>query len=259
MDWVGKGMGIMEAENNRLSLVSKLDTRGVVMSRDIEAVRLVLEMGAITVEQAYQLVWKIDGSKGSRYAEDRMLFLTRSQFITRVKTPYSKRYFYKGTRQGLDLVQSQCPDFCLTTLAPVSIPEIPHVDGLTNLRAAIKMSGRFKEGVKWWQSDRELRVDPIFPKERMWDAIPVALWITKSGRRIAVEFERTRKGSTRLLAKVTRLDQELNQADSAFDLILWVSSPGAAADLKRVINGRAKHEFRLMPDMMAELLGQQGE
>ena len=251
-------LGGKTVEFDKLKFGSASLVSGVVMSRVIDAVRLVLEMGVVNVDQAYRLIWWKDGSRGSRQAEKRMLFLERSQFITRVQTPYSKRCFYKGTRQGLDLVQSQCSDFCLTTLAPVSIPEVPHVDGLTNLRAAIKMSGRFKDGIKWWQSDRELRVDPNFPSVRMWDAIPDALWITKSGRRIAVEFERTRKGSTKLLAKVTRLDQELNRSDSAFDLILWVSSPGAAPDLKRVIHGRANHEFRLLPDMMTDLLGKNG-
>jgi hypothetical protein len=210
-------------------------------------------MGLVNVDQIYQLIWKKDGSKGSRYAEERMLFLERSKFLIRVKTPYSKRAFFKGTRQGLALVQSEFQDFCLTSLAPISMAEIPHTDGLTNLRVAIKNSGRFKEGTRYWQSDRELRVDPKFPKERMWDALPDALWITKSGRRIAIEYERTRKGAPKLLSKIQRLDQEVMRSDRAFDLVLWVSSPGAMPDLKRVLNGRPNHELRLLSEILTEL------
>ena len=106
--------------DDRSAVVSRSDFRGVIVSRDIEAVRLVLEMGVVTALQAYRLIWWNKDSKGSRYAEERMLFLERAQFLTRVQTPYSKRLFYKGTRQGLELVQSTDPRFCLTTREPMT-------------------------------------------------------------------------------------------------------------------------------------------
>lgn len=231
----------------------------VITDRDVLALRIVLQMGVLTVGQAYQLVWWTSESKSKRYAERRMSFLTESGFLTRTVTPYSRSRFHRATRSALDLVQSQFPDFCLTTLAPVSTPEIPHSDGLAELRCLIKINGRFQNPDNFWKSDRELRVDPDFPKERLFDSIPDAIWTTKSGKRIAVEYERTRKSGPRILAKAQALDRELSRSDRVFDLVLWMVSPGTAPDVKRVIGARAHHTVKFLADLKFELTTTKGE
>ena len=83
--------------------------------------------------------------------------------------------------------------------------------------------------------------------------MPDALWITKSGKRVAIEFERTRKGITRIRKKVEGLDQELNRSDRAFDVVLWVSIDGAYRDLKCAIGARDTQTLRTVAEFLKEL------
>ena len=113
----------------------------------------------------------------------------------------------------------------------------------------------FRNGkIKSWITDRMMLVDPTFPRERFEITVPDAIWTTKeSERRIAVEYERTRKGRSRVKAKVDAYERELVRPDRRIDLVLWVAAPGSYQDLKTVLVNHPSHQLRTLQQFIREL------
>ena len=137
----------------------------------------------------------------------------------------------------------------MVPLASPAINEIPHADRLTELRLATLHAGKCVS----WKSDRELAIDPAFPRERFYGLIPDAVWTTPSDRRIAVEYERTRKGVARVRSKVETFSRELARPDRVFDLVLWVAAPGAYQDLAGILRTHPSQRLRRFEQFTAEL------
>lgn len=228
----------------------KEKVRGIVTERDLLAMSWICEQGCMTVDQLWRGIWWNDTSRGPRYAYERVLFLERAGFLEKVKTPYSLKSYFKARKRAYNLLSTRGEGVSLIPTQKAPLNETLHVDGLTEMRLAAFRSGK----VKSWITDRMLLVDPTFPRERFEITVPDAIWTLKeSERRIAVEYERTRKGRSRVKAKVDAYERELARPDRRIDLVLWVAAPGSFADLKAVLVNHPKHQLRTLHQFLLEL------
>jgi hypothetical protein len=241
----------MEAEISagKKSKEGKRKIAGVVTARDVKACLWVCEQGCMTVDQIWRAVWWSDASRGPRYAYERVLFLERAGFLTRVQTNFSLKSYFRATRAAQELAGTSGETHGMVPLASPAVNEIPHADQLTELRLAVLAAGRCAS----WKPDRVLAIDPTFPRERFYGLIPDAIWTTPSGKRIAVEYERTRKGVARVRTKVEALSREMARPDRAIDLVLWVAAPGAYQDLEGLLQSHPGQRLRQMEQFLAEL------
>lgn len=229
---------------------------GVATERDALACRFVCEQGVMTVEQLWRAVWWSPESNSPRYAYDRVSFLERAGFLVGIRTAYSLKTFFKATRMAQELAMSHGEGPSLIPLATPPQNEIGHSDGLTELRLAVIRAdklGSAADGAAPWRTDRVLAVDPAFPKERFYGHMPDAIWTTQSGKRVAVEYERTRKVVSRLRLKVETFSREIARPDRAFDLVLWIGVPGTLPTLTQALASHPAQKLRTMGDFIAEL------
>lgn len=225
---------------------------GVLTERDAIACRWVCEQGVMTVDQLWRAVWAGESLKSPRYTYERVSFLTRAGFLIGMRSPYSLKVFYKATRHAQDLAHS-IGDGNVPLLAP-SLPEIPHADGLTEIRLSVVRAGKLsKEKSAPWQTDRMLAIDPAFPRERFYGNMPDAVWTTGSGRRVAIEYERTRKAKLRVKLKVEAFSREIGRQDRVFDTVLWITSSGTERMLREMTTSHPAHKVRLMHEFFSEL------
>ena len=224
--------------------------KGVVTERDLLALRWISEQGAMTVDQLWRAVWWSDQTRGPRYAYERVLFLERAKFLEKVKTPYSLKSYFKARKRAYNLLSTKTEGVRCIPTARTPLNETLHVDGLTEIRLAAIRSGKVRD----WVTDRMLLADPTFPRERFEITVPDAIWTTQeSGRRIAVEYERTRKGRSRVKAKVDAYERELTRPDRMIDLVLWVAAPGSYQDLKAVLTNHPHHQLRTLSQFISEV------
>lgn len=203
----------------------------------------------MTVDQLWRAVWWSDASRGPRYAYERVLFLERAGYLDRVATDHSLKFYFRATRQGQELVGTSDEAQGMVPLASPAINEIPHADRLTEIRLSVLRAGKIAS----WKTDRVLAIDATFPRERFYRLIPDALWTTPSGKRIAVEYERTRKGVARVRTKVEALSREIARPDRAIDLVLWVAERGAYQDLESVLSTHPAQRLRTFHQLVTEL------
>ena len=231
----------------------KRGTGGVITIRDALACQWVCESGVMNSDQLWRAVWGMTEdnlpSISSRYAHERVMFLARSGLLTGMRTSFSLKTYFKATKAAQDLAMSRGGGK-LTPLASPPPNEIPHEHGLTELRLAVAQAGK----AKLWTTDRLLAIDPKFPKERFTGGLcPDAIWVTQSGKRVAVEYERTRKGSGRVRNKVDSFTREMSRPDRLFDLVLWVAEPGAYQDLDQVVRTHQNQKLKTMDQLLREL------
>ena len=243
-------MGAEQKPGIETKKIRKEKVRGVVTDRDLDALRWICEQGCMTVDQLWRAVWWNDQSRGPRYAYERVLFLERAGFLEKVKTPYSLKSYFKARKRAYNLLSTRGEGVRCIPTQKTPLNETLHVDGLTEIRLAVFRSGKLRD----WVTDRMLQVDPTFPRERFEITVPDAIWTTQeSGRRIAVEYERTRKGRSRVKAKVDAYERELARPDRRIDLVLWVAAPGSFADLKAVLVNHPNHQLRELRQFLLEL------
>lgn len=242
--------GFNKSRQIRVSVVS-----GVVTDRDTRALSWVIEQGVMTVDQIFRAVYASETTKSSCYAYKRVRFLEDSKFLVSVSSPDRKERFLKASRHAQKLLSAKGVEGVTRTLNTPTLSEIPHASVLTEIRIEILKSGKHGVG-QWWRSEGSLLEDDSFPSARFRDLMPDAVWVTKSGKRVAIEFERTRKGITRIRKKVEGLDLELNRSDRVIDLVLWVAVDGGVTrDLKSAIGTRDTQELRTVDEFLRELRG----
>jgi hypothetical protein len=203
----------------------------------------------MTVDQLWRAVWWSDASKSARYAYDRVLFLERSGFLEPIRTPFSLKTYFKATRMARELAEQVGEGMAPIPLCAPPLSEIPHTDGLTELRLGTLRAGR----AAIWKTDRVLAIDPAFPRERFYSHLPDAIWTTPRGQRIAVEYERTRKGVARLRQKVEAFAREMARPDSAFDRVLWIGVPATFSELRTVLASHPEQTLRTVERFYMEL------
>jgi hypothetical protein len=206
----------------------------------------------MTADQLYRAVWWSPESRSGTYAYNRIGFLSRAGFLKGDRTSYSLKIYYKATKLAHDAASEIVSGDTIIPLHHPKESETLHTDGLTELRLAVLRAGR---GTRW-QADRSLAIDASFPRERFYGHIPDAIWTTPSGKRVAVEYERTRKGIARVRAKVEAFARELARPDRVFDRVLWVGEGGALSTLRVVLSSRPEQMLRTREEFLSEITPQ---
>lgn len=225
--------------------------RGVLTARDRIACRWVCEQGVMTVDQLWRAVWWSNESQSARYAYDRVKFLSDAGFLVGVRTHFSLKVYFKATKLAQsvteELLDAQSGE--MVPLASPKISEVPHADGLTELRLMTLRANKCTS----WKTDRVLVLDAAFPKERFYGHLPDAIWTTPLGRRIAVEYERTRKGVGRVRKKVEAFGREMARHDRAFDRVLWVAGPGVLPSVRAALGNQPNQFLRTLGTFREEI------
>lgn len=168
-----------------------------------------------------------------------------------MRTNFSLKVYFKVTKLAQcvaeELLDAQSGE--MVPLASPKISEVPHADGLTELRLMTLKANKCAS----WKTDRVLVLDAAFPRERFYGHLPDAIWTSHSGRRIAVEYERTCKGVGRVRKKVEAFGREMARSDRVIDLVLWVAEPGAYQDLEGIPKAHPAHRLRTTDYFMAEI------
>ncbi|MGK5088063.1 hypothetical protein WDW86_10945 [Bdellovibrionota bacterium FG-2] len=252
---LGVVMELLETKETGIEKISRGVSRGVVTERDAGALRWVCEQGAMSVDQLWRAVWSCDGaSQSPRYAYERVRFLEQSGFLEGVRINHSLKTYFRATRKAVEVVSAHAQVGRLIPTARTPTNEIPHVDVLTEVRLAAQRAGKVSD----WLTDRMLILDPKFPRDRF--AVPDAIWVTKgTGRKIAVEHERTRKKRTRVKDKADLLARELTRADRMVELVLWIAAPGLYRELEMVLSGYPNQRLRTLDQFLSELPGSSGD
>ena len=224
-------------------------SKGVITERDVLALQWVCEQGLMTIDQFWRAIWWNQKSKGPRYAYERILLLERNGFLEKIKTPFSQKFYFRATKSGIGLASDRMQDCSIIPIFQTPSQQIPHVDLLTELRLIVSQA----EKIGSWATDRVLMTDLDFPKDRFHISVPDVLWVTKKGRRIAIEYERTSKAISRVRAKVQSYERELLRQDSLIDLVLWISSPVTHKTLSSLLVGKSKQRLRTFNELKMEL------
>ena len=222
---------------------------GVLTDRDRLACQWVCEQGAMTADQLYRAVWWSPESRSGTYAYNRIGFLSRAGFLKGARTSYSLKIYYKATKLAHDAASEIVSGDTIIPLHHPKESETLHTDGLTELRLAVFRAGRSTR----WQTDRTLVLDAKFPKERFYGHLPDAVWTMPSGKRVAVEYERTRKGTARVRAKVEAFARELARPDRVFDRVLWVGEGGALPTLRILLSSHPEQMLRTREEFLSEI------
>jgi hypothetical protein len=206
-----------------------------ITKKDLKALQWIAEQGAMNVDQLRKVFY---GGKTNRWAYQRLAELLSLNLIEKIEQCYFNQAFYRITPKAHNLL-------CSPSINPIKIVpmqrlkeiELPHYSALTDIRIHVERSGK----VVSWTSDRVLALDPTFPKNRFKETHPDAMYVTKSGRRMAVEFERTKKSRKRVLSKIRAYIEELMRKDRFVDFVVWIVTTNAqqeAYSLARVSNAQ---------------------
>lgn len=209
--------------------------RGRVTEKDQQALRWIAEQGIMTVDQLWRGIWKTGEMKSSRYAYLRVQFLSQLGWIKKGRSPYLMGAHCVLTKKGASFLAGTRLGSCLP-VGSVPVSEILHFYFLTEARLRLTELNR----VVSWKTDRVMAVDPLLRGSRIFKYLPDALWTDANGIRTAIEYERSRKGKTRLKLKVDAFALELIRPDRLFDQVLWIAEAGPMQDLRKVLGPRTQ-------------------
>lgn len=237
-------------ENTDSHKKKNTEINGVITEREKQACQWICEQGAMTVDQLWRAVWSRAELTTGNYVYRRIAFLEKTGFLAKIRTSKSRKTFFKATRRGHEIASE-------LGLAPLHAPregEITHTEGLTEIRLAVIKAGRLDiHGEYAWRTDRVLNIDPQFHRERFYQHLPDAIWRTASGKKIAIEYERTRKSPTRVRQKIEAFSREMSRSDREFDMVLWITTPGVEVMVRGLILNHPNHVIRSMNEFMSEL------
>jgi hypothetical protein len=167
--------------------------------------------------------------RSQRHLYRRVEFWVENRLVQGFKEPGSKRLYLSITRRGISAVE-------LRSERPIPYPappkaELAHTLALTEFRLAAEAAGK----VTRWVSDRSLRLLPEFPA-RLGNYCPDAYWATRSGKRIFLEYERTRKTKARRQEKFLHFAQEMGRPDRYMDMVVWVADGASREMLESIVH-----------------------
>ncbi|MEO5968678.1 MAG: replication-relaxation family protein [Bdellovibrionia bacterium] len=192
-----------------------------ISGNDLKAFQWMAEQGAMSVEQLWHAIWK---TNDSTYPFKRVKRIVDHGFLERLPRTFGGSRYYRITHKAYDLLCD--PRLKIQTKIPIQRikpSELPHCSALTDLRISVENSGK---GIVW-TSDRVLALELKNTRLRSRVLCPDAIYLTKKGERVAVEYERTRKVRSRVLKKIHSYTQELLRADRFIDHVVWIVDPQA--------------------------------
>lgn len=187
---------------------------------DLSCLKWIGEQGTVTLEQLGRGLGTKWLERGWRYFYRRAEFWKHQRLVRIIRAEKGRQLYFslseRGRRQVSDATGCVVPP-------PPSPAELIHTLRLTEFRIAAERADRVKE----WVSDRFVPLLPDFPKNRLAEFHPDALWVTKAGTRILIEYERTWKTLKRRTEKARAFAREMAMTDRFMDRVVWVAEPAA--------------------------------
>jgi hypothetical protein len=225
--------------------IGKGKKSGWLSANDVGCLKFIGEQGTVTVNQ----IWRRNGGEDRdslRHLYRRVEGLIETGVLKSFAEGKSHLRFLSLSRKGAELVHEM-------TGSPVPYPppprvELRHTVALTEFRLAATESGR----VSRWLSDRVLKLSNDFPS-RLGNYCPDAYWVTKSGKRIFLEYERTRKTKARRQEKFHCFSQEMGRADRYMDMVVWVADGASREMLEGIVRVTPNQKVLSTNGFLAEL------
>lgn len=216
----------------------------IIMDRDVDIIKYVYEMKFCAGIDVYEMFFRGDGGKSSRYALIRMKKLADEGFLVVFKNKLYRSSFYYISEKGLNLIRDRFRDHFFPKRAPTKMDTryFEHDCYVTKCRSALKKEGLASE----WISERVL-IHDIFTKNGEYQSkymlqnlknssIPDGLFKTRKGERCAFELEFTLKSTRELRQKLTVLNSEAKLTNGLFSRVLIVAgSLKIESALKKII------------------------
>jgi hypothetical protein len=183
--------------------------------RDKRAVLFVVEQGFATIEQLWRAGW--GDQRTASYAYERLALLERAGFLKSFKLENSPLKIYRSSGMGRYLVSgiSQNP----IPMTDISQSVATHQIELNQVRLALE-----SKGLKNWRSAESLIIDPSF-KKLGGRHVPDGFYISSTGVRTAVEYDRTLRKKERVKERLSDYLAELMSPDRSFDRLVYLVSP----------------------------------
>jgi hypothetical protein len=221
-----------------------------ITERDRLCGEFVVEQGFATIEQLWRVAW--GDQKSASYVYDRVLALERSGFLKPVKVDGVSFKIVSPTAKFRQLVASfsQHP----TPLMNASKDIVFHQLELNELRILFQ-----EKGLTNWRSAECLAVDPSFKKIGT-RHVPDAFYVTSSGTRTAIEYDRTLRKKDRIKDRLSSYVVELMSPDRNIDRLIYLVAPAYLKTYQQIFDqsfGGIKGKFVLktMDEFKKELAG----
>lgn len=227
--------------------LGKGEKSGWLSANDIECLEFISFQGIVTIEQLWRaVVNRYSQGRSQRHLYRRVEFWLEHRIVQSFKEPGSKRVYLSISRRGIEAIQ-------LRSSRPLPYPpppktELAHTLALTEFRLAAEEAGK----VTRWVSDRCLRLCPEFPA-RLGNYCPDAYWVTRSGKRIFLEYERTRKTKARRQEKFLHFAQEMGRPDRYMDMVVWVADGASREMLESIVHTTTNQKVLSTDRFLAEL------
>ncbi len=203
----------------------------IVTDRDVNVIKYVYEMKFCRSVDVYEMFFRGDGSKSSRYAFIRMKKLADEGFLIVFNNKLYRSRFYYISEKGLNLIRNRFRNNFFPKRAPTKMDTryFEHDYYVTKCRSALTQ----KKLASDWISERVL-IHDIFTKNGEYrskhmlqnlknSSIPDGLFKTRRGEICAFELEFTLKSSRELRQKLTVLNSEAKLTNGLFSRVLIVA------------------------------------
>ena len=220
---------------------------GWLTANDRGCLEFIGEQGTVTIDQLWRSLLSAEKKTRSlRHLYRRVEFWQEQGLVQSFTEPGSKRLYLKLTRRAVSAVSTLSIKQLPFPAPPKS--ELAHTLALTEFRLAAVALGK----VARWVSDRSLRTDSSFPT-RLGNYCPDAYWVTPSGRRIFLEYERTRKTKARRREKYEHFAREMGRADKSMDMVVWIADGACLEMLESIVRIAPNQKVFSTQSFFAEL------
>lgn len=193
----------------------KTEGRIRITERDKLGVGFVVEQGFATIEQLWKVAW--NDQKSASYVYDRVLILERAGFLKTANVGSVTYKIVSPTAKARNLIASFAEH--PVPFINASIDIVFHQLDLNALRILFQ-----EKGLTNWRSAECLAVDPSFKKIGT-RHVPDAFYVTASGIRTAIEYDRSLRKKDRVKDRLSSYVVELMSPDRNIDRLIYLVAP----------------------------------
>ncbi len=197
----------------------------VLMERDVSVLEFILEMKFASINDVFEKFFKVtlsgEKAKSKEWAMRRLQQLEKAGYVRGLHSFSEKMKFFLVTVKGYQVVKKWRPE--LDVLRPsLKIDHQTFDHDRFVLEARIMLENR--RAASCWISDKRLRTNNELAGGLTNSNVPDAIYVDENGKRVAFEFELSRKSNKDYLDKVKRYVGILRAGieAKAFDKVIYV-------------------------------------
>jgi hypothetical protein len=218
--------------------------------REHELLEFILDQKFAGTQTLYYRFYQGEGSKGPRYAQERLRLLEKGGLLKAVRIVTERENSYLVTDQGQGLIQGRHPERLIQEPAgSIDLRSFEH-----DRRVSLCRAVREKEGsVTAWRSERRLKqefahrtADYRIAREFM----PDAIFTNQKGGQVAFELELSPKTRERYAKKITRFVEVMRSGAAPpglFSRVLYVPCSKSVQDTLCELTRPYGELFRVLP------------